>query len=194
MDEEVLQKALGLYDASNSPEAARALARMKLNSMTAADRTKLMKTVMQQGGFSGIDMLLSRVEEKRHLPLFQIRDRPGEPFVNYICCGCNKDADDAPTQFLGCTKCKAVKYCDRTCQLRDWKGEGKGPSRPRPHRECCPEFAAARRDFAESKMCGEALRTELFSSWANQHHPKAGTFFQLEYLARRGLLGGKEKG
>ena len=132
-------------------------------------------------------------ERKRHLPLSKVRDREGIPWDNRYCNGCGKMADDAPTKFLRCARCRAVFYCNRECQLRDWKGMGTGVTRPRAHKDMCAELLETKTEFEEHKYCGTSLRKNFFASWADQHHTN-GSFFYSEYMARRGVLGQLEVG
>lgn len=107
-----------------------------------------------------------------------------------MCTGCGKSPDRAVT----CSACNATSHCDSACQRRDWKGLSVRPDfRGLPHKRTCSLFLAARAEFRREARCGEALRTGLFSSWADQHH-FSGAFFDSEFRARRGVLGGEEVG
>jgi hypothetical protein len=145
------------------------------------------------------DSILLQCDERRHLPLARIRDSAdgNKPYVNDVCNGCGMGADDVhgdvnvpsqQSQFITCTTCSAVLYCNKSCQARDWEGKGAGPTQPRSHKDMCEELALARNEFSQDNHKGEALRKGLFSSWADQHH-ESGAFFLYEFLARKGLLG-----
>jgi hypothetical protein len=47
------------------------------------------------------------------------------------CSGCGQPA----WQLRKCSRCKAVSYCSRECQLKHWKEGG--------HKKACPQLAAA---------------------------------------------------
>jgi hypothetical protein len=164
----------------------------KLRAMPEEEQMKVWAEAMSKSNIDMFDIVLNKVEEKRHLPLARIRDTANRLFVNFTCNGCGMGAEH-PSQFLQCTRCKAVRYCNKSCQIRDWKGKGIGATRPRSHKEMCVELAQAKQEFADDDSKGEALRTGLFSSWADQHH-ESGAFFGHEYLARRGLLGQSKVG
>ena len=117
--------------------------------MTAFDDMKKMSSLMAQAGIDMNMMLKMQVEETRHLPLYEVRDREGDPFSNFICNGCGAAAESS-SEFLQCGKCKATKYCNRECQIRDWKGKGMGPTRPRSHKAMCSELAEAKQEFADN--------------------------------------------
>jgi len=151
------------------------------------EQMKLMSQALMNSGIDVYEMTKTKCEQSKDLPLAKIRDRSGKPWCNFMCAGCMKVADH-PTQFLQCSKCKAVKYCSRDCQVRDWKGKANGLTKPRAHKDLCSELVEANKEFQESTDAGVALRKTLFSSWADQHH-QDGSFFDAEFKARRGILG-----
>lgn len=142
---------------------------------------------------SMFEIVRSRVESKPDIPLCRIRDRPNQPFSALVCLGCGKMQSSSKTPFSSCARCNAVKYCSRECQLADWKGKGNGPTKPRKHKDLCPELTQAMREFASHPTAGEVLRARVFADWADQHGTE-GTFHLHEFLARRRLLGQTEKG
>ncbi|CAB9501949.1 zinc finger MYND domain-containing protein 15-like [Seminavis robusta] len=137
------------------------------------------------------------VRSKPDVPLPRIRDpldEGGPPYSNAVCLGCNRKQSSAPQQpFSTCSQCHAVKYCSRDCQLKDWKGKGDGPTKPRKHKDICPQLKAAIAEFQNHPIAGVKLRSDVFSDWANQHCSN-GSFHLHEFLARKQLLGGAEKG
>jgi hypothetical protein len=137
--------------------------------------------------FSIHQIVKGLVASKPNVPL---KDFRGEDETK-ICCGCAKEDSQAVTTFLRCSRCKAVFYCSKRCQKLDWIGkQGEGsPTRPRKHQDLCSELAEAKQEFRDNKDAGEALRTTLFSSWANQHNEESGVFYEHEFLARKNLLG-----
>lgn len=147
----------------------------------------------EEGSSSEEEEPQSYVEKTRHLPLYQIRDRPGQPFTNLICNGCLKQAE-LYSDFKHCSRCKATKYCSRECQMRDWTGKASGITASRCHKDMCPELAQAREEFQNNQDCGEGLRTTLFRSWAAEHHPLEGSFFDSEFRERLGIYGQEEVG
>jgi hypothetical protein len=96
---------------------------------------------------------------------------------------------------MRCSRCKAVFYCSKKCQKDDWIGEhtGQTPTRPRKHKDICIELSEAKEEFETNPDAGEAIRKNVFGSWANQHDEKGS--FQLHFfLARKKLLGQSEVG
>jgi hypothetical protein len=183
---EAILSKLDIDDAS-SPEEARRM----LMAMPEQQRLALISDAMLKSKLGPFDIILLQCEERRHLPLARIRDSAdgNKPYVNHVCNGCGMGAGDVNNvQFITCTTCSAVLYCNESCQARDWDGMGAGPTQPRSHQEMCDELALARKEFSQDKDKGEALRKGIFSSWADQHH-ESGAFFLYEFLARRGLLG-----
>ena len=187
MNFEKVIELMSKLDASSPEEAIQ-----KLRSMSADDQNRILSKAFQDVGLHPFDKVIKECEEKRHLPLARTRDQPGEPWVNLVCNGCGKIAD-SPQEFKQCTQCKAVKYCSRDCQIRDWKGQGDGVTKPRSHKDMCAELALCKQEFRDNAECGEAIRKKIFSSWADQHH-EHGSFFHAEFLARRGVLGQLEVG
>ncbi|CAB9511053.1 expressed unknown protein [Seminavis robusta] len=161
--------------------------------MSPMEQMKMLTGIMANTGMSPMQTTKRQCDAKRHLPLYQVRDAPGKPFCNFICNGCMTDAD-LPTDFLQCSRCKAVKYCSKDCHVKDWLGQGKGATKPRSHKAMCAELLEAKNEFEDDLDCGQRLRESLFSSWANDHHPREGTFFEYEFRARRGVLGQAEVG
>jgi len=172
-----------------------------LEGMNQHDRMKLIGSKMTTMGIDPYTLVKQECDQKRHLPLAQLRDRNHRPWSNFICSGCGK-ADSsssaaAPSPIkllLTCSKCKAVKYCNKECQLQDWHGHGKGPTRPRAHKDLCCHLAQARQEFQDDRTSGQDLRTTLFKSWANQHHAIDGSFFETEFKCRLGVLGQADVG
>lgn len=162
-------------------------------AMPEQERLEALAIAMSKAGLGPFDTILQQTEAKRHAPLASTRDASdGQPYVNDVCNGCGMAAE-APDQFIKCKECSAVLYCNDTCQQRDWEGQGAGPTQPRSHQDMCTELKHAKQEFADSRDNGQALRTGLCSSWADQHH-ESGAFFLYEFLARRGLLGQTEVG
>jgi MYND finger len=135
------------------------------------------------------------IRNKPNVPLQKIRDIGGFAFDNRACLGCGKQSTvQCPVKFVRCSRCKAANYCGKACQIADFKGQGKGATQPRSHKELCPEFIEMNAEFENHPLAGPTfLRTELFKSWANQHNAD-GSFFTDEFLARRNLLGGAKVG
>ena len=142
------------------------------------------------------EQVKKRVKAKPNATLPNIRDEPGKPFDNHICLGCGKSRKDTGVKvFMTCARCKAVKYCSRECQVNDWKGNGLGPTKPRKHKDICPELRESVQEFqSHPTAAGPFLRKRLFGSWADQHHPEDGSFHAHEFLAQKRLLGGAEVG
>jgi hypothetical protein len=171
---------------------------MKLSSLSDSDQMKMIRDEFTTGpsAINMFDMVKLMVDAKPNVPLGKIRDDDhGPPFDNFVCMGCGKGIDSLPhiKTFSQCSRCKAVKYCSRQCQSQDWIGNGNGPSKPRKHKDLCPELIEANVEYTNHATAGPFLRTELFSSWANQHHEN-GSFFLHEFLSRKDLLGGSEVG
>jgi MYND finger len=97
-------------------------------------------------------------------------------------------------KFLKCSRCKAASYCGKSCQIANYKGNGKSATQPRSHKEVCPELVEMNAEFENHPTAGPTfLRTVLFQSWANQHCVD-GSFFMSEFLARKSVLGGANVG
>lgn len=114
-----------------------------------------------------------------------------------ICCGCAKvDPFFSSSNFMRCTGCKAVFYCSKKCQKLDWTGKqvGKTPTKPRKHKDLCKELCEAKEEFRTNQDAGEAIRRDVFGSWANQHDEESGVFNLHLFLARKKLLGQDEVG
>lgn len=184
MNKEIFTKLKSVLDIDCSSDLGKA--RREFHALSQWDKMKL---------YAKIDMFnfaKEECEETRHLPLKNVRDKPGKPYCYFMCNGCMKVAD-YPSQYKQCSKCKAVKYCSKECQIRDWLGEGRGATRPRSHKAMCDELLQMKEEFRSNQECGENLRKTLFSSWADQHH-EDGSFFDMEFRARRGILGRLEVG
>lgn len=153
------------------------------------------KTNKHDDDVSMFDMVRKLVQSKpADLPLYRIRDGPSRPFNQFVCLGCGRKQSQVDTAFSSCAQCHAVKYCSKECQVKDWKGQGQGPTKPRKHKDLCSELKHAILEFESHPTAGQRLRTQVFSSWANQHHPDAKSFHLHEFLERRQLLGGASKG
>ena len=146
-------------------------------------------------GASMFDLVHTLIELKPHVPLAKIRDQPGTPFCHHVCLGCGKKAKDSTSNkpFSTCARCNAVKYCSKDCQVKDWKGQGQGPTKPRKHKDLCPELKQAIDEFQSHPTAGKNIRQDLFGPWADQHDSD-GCFHLHEFLARRSLLGGANVG
>lgn len=150
---------------------------------------------------SMFEIVQHNVASKPDVSLARLRDVPGQEDSalslldgNMVCMGCNrKQSDCMDRPFSTCSKCHAVKYCSRDCQVKDWKGQGQGPLKPRKHKDVCAALRLAKEEFLEHPKAGVTLRTETFGTWANQHSP-AGCFYLHEFLARKNLLGGLDRG
>lgn len=151
---------------------------------------------MSHSNISMFDIVQRRVKSKPDSPLYQIRDEENTPFSSLICVGCGKKANSLKNEpaFMTCSQCKAVKYCSRECQVRDWKGLGSGPLKPRKHKDICVNLKQDMEEFQFHPTAGLSLRKDLFNHWADQHHPEEETFHMHEFLCRRGLLGGEDVG
>lgn len=145
---------------------------------------------------SMFDIIQSRVSAKPDVPLYEIRDGPSKRFSSLVCMGCGKRDNqlNKSQTFLTCSQCKAVNYCSKECQIKDWKGIGSGPLKPRKHKDICKDLEEDIREFHHHKTAGKSLRTTLFHDWADQHHPTEGTFHIHEFLCRHHLLGGEQGG
>lgn len=153
----------------------------------------ILSSTMVKSKISPYDLILKECDSKRHLPLACVRDREDSPFCNLQCNACGKGKEAAGIdKFERCGRCKTVMYCNKRCQIRDWKGNGRGPT-PLSHKKMCAELAESQQEFINDPVNGEGLRTHLFASWADQHH-ESGAFFRAEFLARRGLLGQSKVG
>jgi hypothetical protein len=170
---------------------------MKFSSLSDFDGMKMLSEELTTSGSSinMFDLVKLRVDSKPNVPLRKIRDDDDGPFDNFVCMGCGKGIGSLPhiKTFSQCSRCKAVKYCSRQCQTQDWIGNGNGPSKPRKHKDLCPELIEANAEYTNHATAGPFLRTELFGSWANQHNDD-GTFFLHEFLGRKNLLGGSKVG
>jgi hypothetical protein len=145
---------------------------------------------------SMFDIVKQNVASKSDVPLSRIRDQPGQqPYSNLVCLGCNrKQSVMQDTVFSTCSKCHAVKYCSRDCQLKDWKGKGEGPTKPRKHKDICQDLKTAIEEFQNHPTAsGVMLRTQIFPDWADQCNTN-GSFHLHEFLARKRLLGNHTKG
>ena len=66
------------------------------------------------------------------------------------CCGCGKvDPFFSSSNFMWCTRCKAVFYCSKECQKLDWtwKQVGNAPTKPRKDKDVCKELCEAKEKF-----------------------------------------------
>ena len=147
------------------------------------------ESLNQMMGGMGLDFVAltdSLIESGAMLdrPLYQIRDKPDQPYCDIICGGCKSTASRI-AEYMQCTQCKAVKYCSKDCQRLDWKKGGLAPFCYRKHQLLCPILKAANEEFNSSEDKGKSLRK--YFRWADQHHPKVGSFFELSFLARLGL-------
>lgn len=132
-------------------------------------------------GVSAFDLKRNLVKQTRHLPLELSRP------VRYMCAACNTaDESHQTIKLLRCKNCKAVCYCNKVCQLKDWK-QGGDVSAPYKHKQCCRDYANDMKEFQEDPN-GVLVRTDVFP-WANHH--TSGAFFTSEFLVRRGLYGKK---
>jgi len=148
----------------------------------------IFSATMAKCKMSPYDLVRKECDSKRHLPLARVRDRGDSPFCNFQCNACGKGKEAAGIEkFVRCGRCRTVMYCNKQCQIRDWKGNGKGPT-PLSHKKICAELGETQQEFLNDSVNGAGLRTQLFASWADQHH-ESGAFFRAEFLARRGLLG-----
>jgi len=140
-----------------------------------------------------IKHLVSNVDDD--VPLARIRDKmqSGTFAGAYMCGGCSKSSSSAT--LFQCSRCKSMKYCSKKCQKLDWIGQGNGPTKGQGqmHKDLCSVLAEANDEFDMHPTAGARLRTEVFPSWADQHH-ESGAFFMTEFLARKKLLGGHEVG
>lgn len=140
---------------------------------------EILETLMAMTGITMEDITRTQVAKKRHLPLQDSRS------VSYVCksCGKSKVCQGAPSSDVlrKCSRCKAVYYCNKSCQKKDWT------TGPVPHKQCCSDFVKDREEFQISPH-GEVVRQRVFP-WANCHHAESGVFFSNEFLERRGLLG-----
>lgn len=134
----------------------------------------------------------NRVDSKSpDSPLWEIRDQPSRQFSAFICLGCSKSAMTSKVPFMACSRCKAVKYCSKECQVKDWKGMGNGPTSPRKHKDVCNDLRCDIIEFDSHPTASPVLlRKNVFAAWADQHHPIEKTFHLNEFLARKQLLGG----
>lgn len=139
-------------------------------------------SAMQQAGpdVDPMEIIKQEVLEKPNVLLSEFRNRPGRPpFTQAKCSGCAKGS----IPMKRCTACKAVWYCSKACQIKDWKI--KGALVNRPHKYNCPEIVQVKREFASSPN-GMALRKKFL--WADQHDAE-GAFYVFEFLVRRGVRG-----
>ena len=58
-----------------------------------------------------------------------------------------------PTKLLCCGRCKSVHYCNRECQVHDWKNG---------HKETCPEACAQKKTADVVQICVRALTLMTF--------------------------------
>ena len=133
-----------------------------------------------------------------------VASKPGVPLrdinkphkAGKICCGCAKNSKFTDVPFLRCSRCKAVHYCSQRCQKLDWIGKGAEgtPTRPRKHKDLCSELHATKEEFRNDIDLGEAIRTAIFGTWANQHDEESGVFYLHEFLAIKKVLGQSEVG
>jgi len=133
---------------------------------------------MASAGIIVPDGMRKQVAATRHLPLMEDSRE-----ARYMCHGCGRDEEcDGPPSFLKCDRCKAVHYCNKSCQKQDWTKGGVGTSSSAVQNS--PRIE--RLEFQESPH-GKVVRTQVFP-WANFHH-KSGAFFINDFLERRGLFG-----
>jgi hypothetical protein len=187
--EKVISK-LSLRDGCSHEEAL-----SKLMSMPKHESKKLIAEALKSGSVSMYNIVKQTVESKGNVPLVRIRDNDERgPFDDSICMGCGRGIEAVnSTNFLKCSRCKAVKYCNKSCQKLDWIGKGQGPTKSRKHKDLCSEFVDAQTEYENHPTAGPSLRTYLFRNWANQHN-EDGAFFKSEFLARINLLGGEAVG
>ena len=107
--------------------------------------------------------------------------------TRFVCNGCGKKKVGAAS-FVRCSCCKAVYYCNKACQIMDWKADGVA-TRYLSHQECCLEFCDDQKEFLEDPN-GMIVRPKLFP-WAEQNR-SSGVFFLEDCLKRKGLRAGNQ--
>jgi hypothetical protein len=93
---------------------------------------------------------------------------------------------DKPESMRRCVRCKAIYYCSKECQIKDWTKGGFTSTAPFTHKVICPLYRQDNELFYEKDPNGAKVR-EIFP-WALEHH-ESGAFFRQEMLCRRGLYG-----